>query len=93
MDGISPSTTSCKFGSRGFPRIESFEADYILRRVDDQSTRYVAQENVILLDKDELNAMGDIVDRFPIEIGMWFRRYDAASGRFVSNIKQEYPED
>jgi hypothetical protein len=53
----------------------------------------VAQENVILLDKDELNAMGDIVDRFPIEIGMWFRRYDAAEGRFVSNIKQEYPED
>jgi hypothetical protein len=62
-------------------------------RVDDESTRYVAEENVQLLSKAELDTIGEVHERFPIEIGMWFKRYDKEAGRFVSNVKAEYPED
>lgn len=62
-------------------------------RVEDESTRYVAEENVILLSKQELDTIGEVHERFPIEIGMWFRRYDKEKGLFVSNVREEYPED
>ena len=41
----------------------------------------------------------EIVDSFPIEIGKWFKRFDTSAGgekelgRFVSNVKGEYPDD
>ena len=41
----------------------------------------------------------EIVNSFPIEIGMWFKRFDVTAGevkelgRFVSNVKGEYPDD
>jgi hypothetical protein len=62
-------------------------------RVEDESTRYVAEENVMLLSKEELDGMGEVHELFPIEIGMWFLRYDKVAGRFVSNVKEEYPDD
>lgn len=35
----------------------------------------------------------EIVDSFPIEIGKWFKRYDAERRVFVSNVRGEYPDD
>lgn len=60
--------------------------------VEDESTRYVAEENVVLLQPGEISKE-DLIASFPIEIGKWFKAYDEASGIFVSNVKQEYPED
>ena len=34
-----------------------------------------------------------IVNRFPIEIGRFFKRFDPEQGVFVSNMLNEYPED
>ena len=63
--------------------------------VEDESTRYVAEENVCLLEGGEMDAAadGDFWERFPIEIGKWFKRWDGEGGRFVSNIAGEYPDD
>jgi F-box protein 21 len=58
--------------------------------VEDESTRYVAEENVMLLSPKEITA--DMVTSFPIEIGKWFKRYDEESGTFISNVLEEYPE-
>ncbi|ETI25274.1 hypothetical protein G647_04649 [Cladophialophora carrionii CBS 160.54] len=58
--------------------------------VEDESTRYVAQENVVLLSAEEITEQH--VNAFPIEIGKWFKRYDPDTGTFVSNVKDEYPE-
>ncbi len=68
------------------------------RRVDDESTRYVAEENVNVLMAGEMRE-DEVVDSFPIEIGKWFKRFDVSAGgekelgRFVSNVKAEYPDD
>jgi len=35
----------------------------------------------------------ELINSFPIEIGKWFKRYDEETGTFVSNVRQEYPED
>jgi len=58
--------------------------------VEDESTRYVAQENVVVLSPEEITE--EHVNAFPIEIGKWFRRFDTETGTFVSNVKEEYPE-
>lgn len=60
--------------------------------VDDRSTRYVAQENVMPLGPDEFSAE-DAERAFTVEIGKWFRRFDPRTARFVSNVRDEYPED
>lgn len=59
--------------------------------VDDESTRYVAQENVIVLSPEEITE--EVLNSFPIEIGKWFKRYDPSTGMFVSNVREEYPDD
>lgn len=59
--------------------------------VQDRSTRYVAEENIELLEHADISQ--DVVDAFPIEVGKWFKRYDADAGRFTSNVRDEYPED
>jgi len=58
-------------------------------RVHDNSTRYVAEENVELLEVVEQSA----VDAFPIVVGKFFKRWDGERNVFVSNVKDEYPED
>lgn len=60
--------------------------------VEDRSSRYVAQENIIPLRGDEFTKE-EIEGMFSVEIGKWFRRYDSETGMFVSNVKDEYPED
>ncbi len=60
--------------------------------VDDRSTRYVAQENIVPLGPSEFSAE-DAEKTFSVEIGKWFRRFDAETARFVSNVRDEYPED
>jgi F-box protein 21 len=55
---------------------------------EDSSTRYVAEENIDLLPHHEI-----IPDAFPREIGKWFKRWDGVEGVFVSNIRDEYPDD
>ncbi len=59
--------------------------------VDDESVRYVAEENIMVLTSSEITP--EIRDGFPIEIGKWFKRYDEETGTFVSNICHEYPDD
>jgi len=59
--------------------------------VEDESTRYVAEENVGLLTPSDITE--DMLSSFPIEIGKWFKRYDPETGTFISNIRDEYPDD
>ncbi|KIW14969.1 hypothetical protein PV08_07756 [Exophiala spinifera] len=59
--------------------------------VDDKSTRYVAEENVVLLSPDQIT--DEVLNSFSIEIGKWFKRYDAPTGTFVSNVRHRYPDD
>jgi len=60
--------------------------------VNDGSTRYVAQENVVVLGPDEFGAE-DVEGTFGVDVGKWFRRFDKDTTTFVSNIRDEYPED
>ena len=56
------------------------------RRAEDQSVRYVAEENIALVREDpgeDLIALA----------GQHFKRWDRTKGLFVSNIKDEYPDD
>lgn len=59
--------------------------------VNDKSMRYVAEENVIVLSAEHLT--DQVLNSFDVEIGKWFKRYDPATGTFVSNIRNRYPED
>ena len=54
-------------------------------RVDDSSVRYVAEDNIEIIHEagPELMALA----------GKHFKRWDEASKTFVSNIKDEYPDD
>ena len=54
-------------------------------RVDDSSVRYVAEDNIEIIHEagPELMALA----------GQHFKRWDKASRNFVSNIKDEYPDD
>ncbi len=57
-------------------------------RVDDKSTRYVAQENIeVVTDLDDPPA-----EMLPW-VGRWFKRWDREKKAFVSNLKEEYPDD
>lgn len=60
--------------------------------VDDGSTRYVAQENVGLLGPEEFKAE-DVDTTFDMDIGKWFLRFDSETATFVSNVRDEYPDD
>ena len=83
----------CKYRAEtinSIPQVESFADVLVLKRVDDKSTRYVAEENVMLLPPSEINASD--IEELPIEIGKWFKRFDAEKGVFISNVLHEYPE-
>lgn len=54
----------------------------------DRSIRYVASENIEPLGPNDF-----VPDDFPIEIGKWFKRWDDDAKVFVSNIRDEYPDD
>ncbi|KAI9827638.1 MAG: hypothetical protein M1819_006927 [Sarea resinae] len=55
--------------------------------VDDQTVRYVAEENLQIIHPEQPPA--DLL----ISAGKYFKRWDAERCVFVSNIKDEYPDD
>jgi F-box protein 21 len=52
--------------------------------------RYVAEENIEILPPIEAEAPAR---DFPLEIGKWFKRWDGEEKVFVSNVRDEYPDD
>lgn len=55
-------------------------------RVEDRSVRYVAEENIEIVTPD-------MPERLIALAGRHFKRWDEDSRSFVSNIKDEYPDD
>ncbi|KAA8645535.1 YccV family DNA-binding protein [Aspergillus tanneri] len=57
--------------------------------VEDRSVRYVAEENI--------DPMSPPISELPVSLtsaaGKHFRRWDTGARRFVSNIRDEYPDD
>ena len=65
------------------PRLLRFNHTH---RAEDQSVRFVAEENITLMMEDpgqDLMALA----------GQHFKRWDKTNGFFVSNIRDEYPDD
>jgi F-box protein 21 len=54
--------------------------------VDDKSSRYVAEENIAVTNAHPSEALMQLAGRY-------FKRYDGQAKKFVSNIKEEYPDD
>ncbi|KNG80221.1 F-box domain protein [Aspergillus nomiae NRRL 13137] len=57
--------------------------------VEDRSVRYVAEENIELLVPD----ISELPTNLTAVAGRHFRRWNEATRSFVSNIKDEYPDD
>ena len=55
-------------------------------RVEDKSVRYVAEENIEIVTPEEPQSLMALAGRH-------FKRWDRATSSFVSNIKDEYPDD
>lgn len=55
-------------------------------RVEDRSTRYVAEENI------RITKPTDPGFELMNLAGKYFKRWDKTSGSFVSNITDEYPD-
>ena len=47
---------------------------------------------MISLGPEEFSAE-DAERTFTVEVGKWFLRFDPSTARFVSNVRDEYPED
>jgi F-box protein 21 len=58
----------------------------VLPSADDKSNRYVAQDNIVATDDEPTDALMKLAGRF-------FLRYDKVTKRFVSNMREEYPDD
>jgi F-box protein 21 len=54
--------------------------------VEDTSIRYVAEENIEVIEPDAPFSLMSLAGRF-------FKRWDREERVFVSNIRDEYPED
>ncbi|KAL4930579.1 Hemimethylated DNA-binding protein YccV like-domain-containing protein [Aspergillus undulatus] len=57
--------------------------------VEDKSVRYVAEENIHLIKP----AISDLPSTLVAVAGKYFKRWDSALREFVSNIRDEYPDD
>lgn len=57
--------------------------------VEDESTRYVAEENIVPVPKGEDGPTEGLLR----VAGRSFKRWDTETWRFVSNVKDEYPHD
>lgn len=55
-------------------------------RASDKSTRYVAEENIAPLVGSPLSSLLRLAGRY-------FKRWDTQEERFISNIRDEYPDD
>lgn len=58
----------------------------VIYRVEDTSIRYVAEENMEIIERKLPISLMNLAGRF-------FKRWDNESNMFVSNIRDEYPED
>lgn len=58
-------------------------------RVEDRTVHYVAEENIEPIDRS--------LDELPLNLaavaGRHFKRWDAHTRSFVSNVRDEYPDD
>jgi F-box protein 21 len=54
--------------------------------VEDTTTRYVAEENVSIIEPTVPTSLMGLAGRY-------FKRWDHETKRFVSNVKDEYPDD
>ena len=54
--------------------------------VEDKSVRYVAEENIEMISREPSPALMALA-------GQHFKRWDRGAEAFVSNIKDEYPDD
>ena len=61
----------------------------IVFRAEDKSVRYVAEENVEIITPDLFELPRTLVET----AGKHFKRWDGCSHIFVSNIRDEYPDD
>ena len=52
----------------------------------DRSNRYVAQDNIVPTTAYPEDSLMELAGRF-------FLRYDETEMKFISNIKEEYPDD
>ena len=70
-------------------RLEGSVKGYMLieSRVHDSSSRYVAEENIEILEPDEAPEA-----LLPLA-GKYFKRWDNEAHRFVSNVEDEYPDN
>ncbi|GKZ88864.1 hypothetical protein AnigIFM59636_009998 [Aspergillus niger] len=59
------------------------------RRVEDKSVRYVAEENIEPMDPE----LSELSSSLVAVAGKHFKRWDEETRTFVSNIRDEYPED
>lgn len=73
------------FCKQPLPYVESMIANDIHRAVD-KTARYVAEENIELTSNFPSQPMMKLAGRY-------FKRWDSKIGRFVSNIRDEYPDD
>ena len=82
-------TKFCKL--KGFSASPTRSPTDILTRAVDGSARHVAEENIANIPEEE--NIESIVDSFPMEIGQYFLRWDDEAKIFVSNVRDQYPED
>ncbi|KAL9114155.1 MAG: hypothetical protein Q9227_001927 [Pyrenula ochraceoflavens] len=59
--------------------------------VNDMSSRYVAEENIEIIMPDEIEV--EFSPEFMFAAGQYFKRWDPKNSRFISNLKDEYPDD
>lgn len=55
-------------------------------RVDDNSVRYVAEENIETVEVTVSDSLMSLAGRY-------FKRWDKSTSTFISNIKDQYPDD
>lgn len=60
-----------------------------MRSVEDRSVRYVAEENIELVLLD----FTDLPSSLAAIAGKHFKRWDEHKMRFISNMRDEYPDD
>lgn len=53
---------------------------------EDRTHRHVDQENVVLEDREPSDALMSLAGRY-------FKRWDAERKVFISNVRDEYPDD
>lgn len=69
-------------------KLSSTSPQLIIYSVHDKSVRYVAAENIEPVGRDTLPSAAIMK-----LAGRHFKRWDAASHTFVSNLRDEYPDD